>query len=101
MNFLNGFYLCLRGNELFFEFVFESCPCAVIDGGSSQRRGQAVAGPISGWCSHLEVGKGGCNFPSFVGIYRIIDGVIILEGILDRFGFRWVSIEGIYSASKN
>jgi hypothetical protein len=47
MDFLDRFYLCLRGNELFLEFILEIGPGAVIDGGSSQGGGQAVTGPIS------------------------------------------------------
>jgi len=48
MDFLDGFYLRLRGNELFLEFVLEIGPGAIIDGGSFQGGGQAVTGPISG-----------------------------------------------------
>ena len=81
MDFLNRFYLSLGGNELFPEFSLEIGPGAIYDWGGSQGSGQVVAGPISSWGSHLEVCESGCNLLSFVGIYRVIEGVIILKGI--------------------
>jgi hypothetical protein len=99
MDFLDGFYLRLRGNELFLEFILKIGPGAIINGGSSQGGGQVVTGPISGRSSYLEVRKGSRDFLSFIGIYSIIDVVIILEGISERFGLHQVSIKGIWCHS--
>jgi hypothetical protein len=85
MNLLNRFYLCLGGNKLFLEFSLEIGLSAIHDWGSSQGGGQAVAGLISGRVSHLKVCEGGCHLLTFVGIYCIVKGVIILEGIPERF----------------
>ena len=96
MNLLNRFYLCLGGNKLFLEFSLEIGLSAIHDWGSSQGGGQAVAGPISGRGSYLKVCEGGRYFLPFIGIYRIIEGVIILKGILERFCLCWISIKGIW-----
>ena len=86
MNLLNRFYLCLGGNELFPEFSLEIGLGAVCDWGGSQGSGQAVAGPISGRSSHLEVRESGGDFLSLIGIYCVIEGVISLKGIPEGFG---------------
>ena len=80
---------------MFPEFSLEIGPGAIRDWGGSQGGGQAIAGPISGRGSHLEVRESGCDFLSLVDINGIIEGVIILKGIPERFGFRRVPIKGI------
>ena len=87
MDFLNRFYLYLGGNKLFLEFILKIGLGAIIDGGSSQSGGQAVAGPIFSWGSHFEMCKGCCNFLTFIGIYCIIKGTVILKSILEGFNF--------------
>ena len=77
------------------EFILKFGPSAVIDWGGSQCGGQAVTGPISGQGSHLEVRESGCDFLSLVDINGIIEGVIILKGIPEGFGFCRVPIKGI------
>jgi hypothetical protein len=54
-----------------------------------------VTGLISGRGSHLEVRESGGDFLSLIDINGIIEGVIILKGILEGFGFCWVLIKGI------
>ena len=95
MDLLNRFYLHLGGNELFPEFSLEIGLGAICDWSGSQGGGKAVAGPISGGCSYLEVHEGGCHLLTFVGIYHIVEGIIILKGISERFCLCWVSIKGI------
>ena len=85
MDFLNRFYLSLGGNELFPKFRLEIGLGAICDWGGSQGSGQAVAGPISGGGSHLKVCEGSCYLLTFVGIYHIVESVIVLEGISERF----------------
>jgi len=99
MDFLNRFYLCLGGNKLFLEFSFEIGPGTICNWGSSQGGGQVVTGPISGGGSHLEVCEGGHHLLTFTGIYHIIEGVIIFEGIPERFCLCWVSIKGVWCCS--
>jgi len=95
MDLLNRFYLCLGRNELFLKFSLEISPGAICDWGGPQGGGQAVAGPISSKGSHLKVCEGSHYFLTFVSIYCIVKGVIILEGIPERFCLCWVSIKGI------
>jgi len=80
---------------LFPKFGLKISPGAICDWGGSQGSGQAVTGPISHRGSHLEVCKGHRNFLTFIGIYHIVEGVIVLKCIPERFGLCWVSIKGV------
>ena len=80
---------------MFPEFSLEIGLGAICDWSGSQGGGKAVAGPISGGCSHLEVRESGCDFLSLIDIDCVIEGVIIFKGIPEGFSLCRVPIKGI------